>query len=720
MEIFFQIIKLLYRIKYWLIIMPVVAALGAVYQTRNMVRTYEVNTTIYTGIASGFTIESGVEPGRIDWSSVNNGMDNLISIIKSKNTLHEVSLRLYAQNMIYGDSSESNNYIQANNYKELLRITPKEVRALIDKSSIDSTISNLKKYEQASPKNFVYGLFNWYHRHYSFTALSNIEVKRIFDSDMLDIKYSADDPGIAYNTLVILNEEFVKQYKLLRFGETNDVVEYFRRELARLSDKLKQSEDSLTRYYVDKKIINYEEQTKQVTALARDYELMYYDALLRYTSASTSVGQLEIRIEGQVKAIQNNTVFLQKLNSLSEISSRIVRFKSIQTDTLNISPANRKLLDEYRLQEKIAEDDLRSFTSMLNNQKYSKDGVASAGYVDQWVTSVISREKASAELKVMEEVRKSLESEYGYYSPIGSTLKRKERDISFTEQSYLSVLTSLNAALMRQKTLQMSSANLKAINPPLLPVSPIPTARKVIVLSTYFGTFVFIIAFFILLELFDRTIRDKARAERITNTKVLGAFPKENLLRYRRYNKQYEEIATNYLANALIPFLNTGERPDIINFISSGSEYGKSYLAEKLVRYWEERGLRVKLLSWHDGISPESREFILSRKFSELYEFANEDIIIVEHKSILESSIPVGLLREAAINLIVVRADKVWREIDATALDRLKQQAQNAPVTLYLNHVSRDVATNFMGLLPPVNKFRKFIYKLTQLGLTSR
>jgi capsular polysaccharide biosynthesis protein len=720
MEIFFQIIKLLYRIKYWLIILPAVAALLAVYQTRHMTRTYEVGTTIYTGIASGFTIESGADPGRIDWGSVNNGMDNLISIIKSKNTLHEVSLRLYAQNMIYGDSTENNNYIQSNNYKELLRITPKEVRALIDKSSVDSTISNLKKYEQASPTNFVYGLFNWYHRHYSYTALSKIDVKRIFDSDMLDIKYSADDPGIAYNTLVILNEEFVKQYKLLRFGETNDVVDYFRRELARLSDKLKQSEDSLTSYYVDKKIINYGEQTKQVTALARDYELLYYDALLRYTSASTSVGQLEMRIESQVKAIQNNTIFLQKLKNLSDISSRIIRFKSMQSDSTNISPLNKKMLDEYNAQQKIAEDDLHSFSSMLSDQKYTKDGVASAAYVDQWVSAVIMREKSSAELKVMEDVRKSLEAEYGYYSPIGSTLKRKERDISFTEQSYLSVLTSLNAALLRQKTLQMSSANLKAINPPLFPVSPIPTARKVIVLSTYFATFIFIIAFFILLELFDRTVRDKSRAERITNTKVLGAFPKENMLRYRRYNKQYEEIATNYLANALIPYLNTGERPDIINFISSGSEYGKSYLAEKLVRYWEERGLRVKLVSWHDGISPESREFILSRKFSELYEFANEDIIIVEHRSILESSIPVGLLREASINLIVVRADKVWREVDATALERLKQQAQSAPVTLYLNQVNRDVATSFLGLLPPITKFRQFLYKLTQLGLTSR
>ena len=34
---------------------------------------------------------------------------------------------------------------------------------------------------------------------------------------MSEIAYSANDPGIAYNTLEILNEEFVKQYHELRY-----------------------------------------------------------------------------------------------------------------------------------------------------------------------------------------------------------------------------------------------------------------------------------------------------------------------------------------------------------------------------------------------------------------------------------------------------------------------------------------------------------------------
>jgi len=51
---------------------------------------------------------------------------------------------------------------------------------------------------------------------------------------MIDIGYSNGDPGVAYNTLKILNEEFIEQYQQLRFGETNSVIKFFEEELARL------------------------------------------------------------------------------------------------------------------------------------------------------------------------------------------------------------------------------------------------------------------------------------------------------------------------------------------------------------------------------------------------------------------------------------------------------------------------------------------------------
>lgn len=717
MEIFSQIIKLLFRIKYWLIFLPLFAALIAIMETRHLKREYEVSTTIYTGIASGFTIESGVDAGRVDWSSVNNGMDNLISIIKSKSTLRNVSLRLYTQHMMHGDTTKDNNYIQAHNFRNLLRITPREVKALIDYSSEENTIENLNRYEKASPTNFVYGLFNWFHHHYSYTALSRIEVKRIFNSDMLEIKYSADDPGVAYNTLIILNDEFVKQYKLLRFGETNEVVEYFRNELVNHVNKLRNTEDSLTQYSVDNKVINYEEQTKQIATLAKDYDLIYNEVLLRYSSAESSVKALEKKIDDLANLIENNSLFIDKLNEISELSTQVARLESFQTDTTG-SLGN--LLSTTRKKLRDAESVLKVMSADISNKKYSKEGAAITDYVERWVDEIVNREKAAAELKVMNEVKGQLDSQYEFYSPIGSTLKRIERDINFTEESYLAIQESLNAALMKQKTLQMSSANLKPINPPLFPISPIPTKRKIIVIAAYIAVFAFVLMFFIILELFDRTVRDRMRAERLIHSSVLGAFPKARSHRSSQYNFECESIATNYLANSIIPFLNPKERPDIINFLSTDDGTGKSLLINSLYDYWTERGLKIRVISWHENDLGDSKDFLLSNNLYDFYDYDNEDIIMVEHRSILKSAIPAGLLKEASLNLVVVRADKVWRDIDKIAFDRLKVQAQETPVQIYLTQTSREVTEAFVGMLPPYSRFREFAYKMAQFGLTSK
>ena len=717
MEIWSQIVKMIFRIRYWLILLPLFAVLVVIYQTRNMQRVYVVNTTIYTGIASGFTIETGLEGGKVDWGGVNNRIDNLISVIKSKATLRNVSMRLYAQQMMFGDSIKDNNFITANNFRNLLRITPKEVKALIDKTSESRTLENLNSYEKASPENFVYGLFNWYHPHFSYTALSRISVSRVYNSDMLEIQYSSDDPGIVYNTLIILNEEFVKQYELLRFGETNNVVEYFRNELLKLGKKLRASEDSLTQYYIEKKVINYPKQTENVTALTRDYDLIYNQTLLRYTASSLMVEELEEKIKDQTRLIENNTLFIEKLNNLTQLTTQAARLRAFKTDSTSKSQND---INIYQKKIDDAEKDLKAFTTVTDAQKYTKEGIATSTFVDQWISELINREKAGAELKVMAEVKRSLEKEYVYFAPIGSTINRKEREINITEQSYLSLLSSLNAALMRQKTLQMSSAALKPIDPPVFPVSPSPTKRKVIVIATFFGAILFVLGFFILLELLDRTVRDKIRAERLIPAKVLGAFPRKNRIRFRGYNKEYIRIATSYLANSILTYLNPREKPDIINFISTDDNVGKSLLIENLSEYWTERGLRVRVISWHDEISPDSRDYILSMNLTDLFDYDNEDIIIVEHRSILKSTIPVGLLREASINLLVVRADKVWRDIDKIAFERLLEKTPNSPNYLYLTQVTREVAESFMGMLPPYSKIREFVYKVIQFGLTSK
>ena len=718
MDLLLNLWKFIYRIKYWLILLPLAVAILVYMLTGNLQRNYNVSTTIYTGVASGFNIESG-ETMTMSWNLVNNAMDNLINIVRAQTTLQQVSMRLYAKHMMYGDPNEDNNYITARHYREELARTPADVLALIDKTSEAKTLENLQRaYDNPEKRgNHVYGLFNWHHKYYSFEALSKIIVNRVGNSDMLEVKYSTDDPGVAYTTLMLLNEAFLEQYSLLRFGETNNVVEYFRKELARVGKELRAAEDSLTQYNMEKKVINYDEQTTHVAALSRDYELQYERILLDYNSSKALLKELDKRIATHTKQLQNNGLFISKLNNISDLTAKITTIESFGADSSLVG----QQLGIYRNELNNAEKELMMFTDQFARDKYSKDGIVTYDVVLQWLAEVIRHEKAKAELEVMARRKLELDSQYVYYAPVGSTIKRKEREIDFSERTYINILHSLNAALMRQKNLQMSSATLRVLNPPILPLASIPTKRKLIVASAFLMTFFFVLAYFLLVEWFDRTLRDKFRTERVTGGKVLGAFPAPARGRYRGYSKEYVRIATNFMGNAMVNFFRQDKRPAIVNLLSVRKEEGKSTLSSALAEYWREQGMSVEVVSWYDDLMQDLRKYMLAQSLYDLLPRKDVDVIIVEYPPLEKMAVPTKLLQEASVNLLVARADRGWQDTDQLLFDRVTAQTMGiAPLFIYLNYAGREAVELFTGQLPPYNMVRNFAYRFFQFGFTGK
>ena len=102
--------RFLYRIKWWLILCPLLVALLVYLKMGTKPRNYKSTTTIYTGIVSGYDITT-TEGSRQDWNVINNAMDNLINIILSQSTLKNVSLSLYAQGLTHLDPDNDNQYL---------------------------------------------------------------------------------------------------------------------------------------------------------------------------------------------------------------------------------------------------------------------------------------------------------------------------------------------------------------------------------------------------------------------------------------------------------------------------------------------------------------------------------------------------------------------------------------------------------------------------------
>lgn len=718
MDLFRYIVRFLYKIRWYLIILPLIALIVAWFLTRNMERIYDANTTIYTGMITGYNLEGG--SGAAGGNSQAN-ITNLMLMMTTDVTIHETSLRLFARCMMYGNPSKDNNYISSEHFRQLNATVPADVKALINHNSEQATYANLKAYEKPSQDNFIFGLLN-YHPWFGINNItSRLKVLQLQRSDIIDIAYSSNDAGITYNTLDILNEVFARQYQQLRFGETNDVIKFFEREVARLYKILTGAEDDLIRYNVSKRIINYMEQTKALTGLDANQQTSDNNQLMNYTTAKQLMDYLERQLGDRAKIIRANRDFTDQITDISRIQSRIsnLRLMTSEGGENNVESQLELAKAEQMLQDRTAR--MKELTRDIEAGSYSTEtGVKAQDMISRWLEQVLLLEKTKAEMSAQDIMRQKLDKQILYYAPIGATLTRKDRHISFIEGNYMEMLKALNSARLRQRNLQMTTAKLRVLNPPMFPMNAQPTNRLMILLGAFLLTFALTALYFFIIELLDRTLRDRMRSERITKVPVMGCFPKESTLRYRRFNKTIADMALRQLSKSLLPYFKEGQQ-NVLNLISTDAGNGKSYIAQELENYWISIGLQVRRLTYDEDYLAEDSRFIMAKDIKDICpDILPNEIAIIEYPNLDDNSVPPALLNMGTINLLVTRANRTWKDVDQKALKELQSQLEN-PNTLfmYLTEAQRYAVEEFVGQLPPYTKFNNFVYRISQMGLTA-
>lgn len=719
MDLFRYLVRFLYKIRWYLVILPMIALIVAWFSTRNMERIYDTNTTIYTGMITGYNLEGSGSVG----GNAQTNITNLMLIITTDNTIHEVALRLFARCMMYGNSNKDNNYISAEHFRQLNATVPADVKALINHNSESATYANLKAYEKPSQENYLFGILN-YHPYFGIDNItSRLKVLQLSSSDIIDIGYSANDAGIAYNTLDILNEVFARQYQQIRFGETSNVIKFFEREVARLYRILTNAEDDLIRYNVSKRIINYGEQTKQLTVLEMQQQNFRNDQLMNYTTSKALLDYLERQLGNRAQVIRSNKEFTNQVRDISRIQSRISNLKLMSSEAGGNNNEAQEELAKAERDLQAATGRVNQLTKDIEASTYSTEtGVKANDMLSRWLEQLLLLEKTKAEMTATDIMKSNLDKQYLFYAPIGATLDRKDRHISFIEGNYMEMLKALNAARLRQKNLQMSTATLRVLNPPMFPLNAQPTNRMMILLGAFMLTFMLTALYFLIIEMLDRTLRDRMRSERITKIPVMGCFPKESNLRYRRFNKTIADMSMKQLSKALLPHFKEGQQ-NVLNLISTDSGNGKTYLAQELENYWISIGLQVRRLTYDEDFLSEDSKFILAKDIKDLCpDILPEEIAIIEYPNMDDNSISPALLNMGTINLMVTRANRTWKDVDQKALKEVQamlDEEHKDTLYMYLTEASRYAVEEFVGQLPPYTKFKNFVYRMSQLGLTA-
>ena len=253
-----------------------------------------------------------------------------------------------------------------------------------------------------------------------------------------------------------------------------------------------------------------------------------------YESAIALRKMLEDKMDVRAKIIRTNTNLLQELEKVSTLNQSIMEHEIFTTE--NSQQNSERLLKEKEGLKK-AEEKISHLSDNLNEYGFSKEGVGIQNMVDEWLLACVNEAKAKAELQVLLERQADIINEYGHFSPIGTQVKRKERAIGIAEDNYRNQIRGLAEANLRLQNIKMTTANLQIISDPEYPLTDNGRKRLVIIIAAFLGSLVFITAYFLLIELLDRTLRDPIRSKRLTGLPVIAAFNGISNLKFRGFLK---------------------------------------------------------------------------------------------------------------------------------------------------------------------------------------
>ena len=788
-----EFIRLVLRHIVLLVTVPVILALLVLILTSKPSFEYSSQTILYTGLATGSSIEMDKT---FNYYATNTAFDNLINIINSRETQEEVAIRLLSQHLMLPKADSK--YISPKLFEEFKKKIPVEIYDYIDNSNIpntkeqdsiiinsvneslfpseinrsdyERTVQNLTALMKSNSTNFVYELLNYEDEHYSIKAISEVKAMRISSSDLVKLTYTVNDPGICQQTLAIYNEVCIRNYKSIKENRSDAVVKYFESQLNIANEKLKTAEDRLLEFNKSYNIINYYEQSKAVANVKEDMEVDYNNrkAHLAGTQAATKRLEEKLNIQQTVQSKSNSV--LEKKKQLGDLNFKISIAQAEEESRHD--ERNVARITELKKQFETLTQEIKESVGELYTYQNSVDGMPVNKLLPDWMSKVVESENLKAEISVMDQRNKDFQKQYAVYAPAGANIKRIEREISVSEQGYLEILHGLNLAKLKLQDNEMAS-NLKAIDPPFYPLTPMPTKRKIlIIVAALFGA-ILIMGVILVMEYLDDTLKNSKKASEIIKLQSFGMMPKILL--------NPGTIDLPFIQNRLIEIINqnitqflstsNSQNPvKTILFFSTQEMEGKTVLAGNIAKNLKKGGKKVLFLNYSKKQQSikEQRKFPALNKFlgyqdpridfsnsflsdvstylqpTEYFNYGiNEqfykaksyhdilvqnnieldftpDYVIIEMPALIYNNHPTELLAHSDLDILVCRSNRLWSEADQTALNNLLPVSESK-MKLIVNGVNLDETESVIGELPKKRSlFRKKIKNILKLQFFSK
>lgn len=688
--------KLMRRNWLLLVAIPLLTAISIFFFNLAQDKEYTSETVIYTGIASGFRVTGEESNSR----GTEGAYENLITLINSRDTKEEVIMRLLASHLMLKEHDPA--VMTEDTYERLNELFSDSLKATLRGATVEETAANLVTLYRSNNENVVYETLNSADPAYSLEALSNISPFRIGASDLVQVEYVTNDPGVCYQTLQIMTNVFTRKNKELFSGQNQDVMVYFDEATQSAYDRLQEAEQKLYEFNKTNNIIDYDQQISNTSS--------------DKSQVLDKLSTLEMQYAGAFSALKSVEESMKKRGAANlksqEIMSLRSRLSNINNQVLELEMANKSGNEEKlaRLKRESAEvsDKIKASVDNYYANTHSLQGAPIASLLDDYVRNTVLVEELKSQLDLLRQQKDNLGGEYEKLVPLGAEIRKIRREVQVAEQEYMAQLDGLKQSKLSQQNIELAS-QLRVIDPPYYPISSSSTSVVLLLLFGFLGSLLLTGAGVFTADMVDSTLRKPDTAANLTKFPVMGVLPDMAAVKgTRKANLAEDQLVRQLLLK--IQQKRDSQGPFVIGVVSSHNGEGKSTLSSSLTSRLGSMGIKALSLlpdsPEHQGefhgnstafYSPlqgvSSSVTVADLAGNRVFNYA---VVIVEFPALLEETYPVSLLQYLDMILVAVKADRTWEHADKVLFDNI-QRVTKAPIELVLNGVYPDYVEDFVG-----------------------
>ncbi|GAB3222896.1 GumC family protein [Spirosoma arcticum] len=693
-------LRLLRQHLLWFILIPAVTAGTAFYVTRNEPKVYISQATLYTGLASGYSLMTDRQTNFADRST--SALDNLLTTLNSKETLLQVGASLLTDHLALEQPDSL--VLSAAGFEQLQREVPLNWRQQTfqngnDPVSLRMTIDSLLK---TPGDNLIKKLLLTSDSHYSIQRIGE-RIKaspRKNTNDVLLMEYEADDAAVAQRTLSYAIDILNKRYSLFKTSETNSVVDYYEVKLKRAKQVLDQAEANLRAFGMRNKVLDYDEEARTVASSREALISEYNQELGRKSAAKASVDALSKRLGEQGSMRTANSDLGEKQKKLSEAENKLANARAYGQPKVVIG----------RLQANVAQlsEDLKTSAQKYDVATNSTESVSQQTIGSDLLAKKLEYEESDARLKLYQQRMDDYETKTSAYGPLGSQLRQLNRELGVAEKEYLTLLQSVDQSRTRRQDVAVGG-KLEVLDAPDFPLMPKASKRSQLI-AIGFGVGIFLALLLTALRFWlDKGIHSPEQAELLTGLPVTALFPVVKKRSFFSKATLAAQIMFEQLVNAInieIAQVTAKPYPPIITLFSIRSKQGKTWVANGLTRLYADADQQVAFC-YPRQTNKEQRETINGITYfpysirpdfmnvtsvdylidhEQGFDATQFDRIILELPALINHQIPVYLLNGSALSLLIVDADSTWGRAEKQLLS-LYVRMTKQPILMALNRV---------------------------------